>query len=597
MRDAHPIRRVLAFLGRHALALLLLGFFAAFLIYPIVYVIPASAHFQETVFENGKPVIVDGQPLKRDVWSSFFFLSLLQNDFLWACLRNSLLIATLATLFTTFISLPLAYWFTRRRFRGQTLLAGLLLAPLILPPFVGALGLERFLNPYGTLNLWLIDLGLMDGRQPIDWLGRGGLFGIVLMEVLHLYPIMYLNVAASLANVDPTMEEAARNLGAGEWRVFRTVTFPLMLPGYFAGATIVFVWAFTDLGTPLVFNYSKVIPVQIFNQISERETNPLGYALVVVTLLITAVLFYGARFLVGRGDYVMMSKGGIGSAARPVGFLQTLLIWLAVGLLTFVAVIPHLGVVLMSISARWLLTPLPTDVTFDNFRLVLDERIAFLSIKNSLQYSLASTALDVVLGVAIAYLVVRRPSRLTPLLDGLAMLPLALPGLVLAFGYLTCYNRLSLFGWEFGRLLDPARNPTLLLVIAYTVRRLPYVTRAALAGLQQTPVVMEEAAENLGAGRWRVFRTVTLPLLSANLLAGAILTFAFALLEVSDSLMLAQQEKYMPITRAIFGFWTRPDDGPYIASAMGVLGMAILLVSMLAASVVLGRKMGELFRA
>jgi iron(III) transport system permease protein len=108
---------------------------------------------------------------------------------------------------------------------------------------------------------------------------------------------------------------------------------------------------------------------------------------------------------------------------------------------------------------------------------------------------------------------------------------------------------------------------------------------------------MEEAAENLGASRWRVLRTITLPLLSANLIAGAILTFAFAMLEVSDSLMLAQQEKYQPITRAIFGFWLRPDDGPYIASAMGVIGMGILVVSMATATLVLGRKMGELFRA
>jgi iron(III) transport system permease protein len=292
----------------------------------------------------------------------------------------------------------------------------------------------------------------------------------------------------------------------------------------------------------------------------------------------------------------MMSKGGVGGSARPLRVRGTLLAYLAVGLLTLIAVVPHLGVVLMSITERWSFTALPTAYTLDSHRLVFEERIAYTSIVNSLQYSMASTLLDVALGVAIAYLVVRRPSRLSAVLDGLAMLPLALPGLVLAFGYLTCFNRLSLFGWEFGRLLDPARNPTLLLVIAYTVRRLPYVTRAAMAGLQQIAPVMEEAAENLGAGRWRVFRTITLPLVAANLLAGAILTFAFALLEVSDSLMLAQQEKYMPITRAIFGFWTRPDDGPYIASAMGVLGMAILALSMLAASVVLGKRMGELFR-
>jgi iron(III) transport system permease protein len=429
----------------------------------------------------------------------------------------------------------------------------------------------------------------MDVSHPVDWLGRAGFLGVLLMEVLHLYPIMYLNTAASLANVDPALEDAARNLGASEWRLFRTVTFPLMLPGYFAGATIVFVWAFTDLGTPLIFNFPQVVSVQIFNQISERETNPLGYALVVVTLLITVLLFYVARLVVHRGSFTMMSKGGTASAIRPAGRVETLGIYLAVGLLTFVALIPHLGVVLMSVAERWSLTPLPTHYSLESYRLLLHEKSAMLSIRNSLLYSLCSTAADLVLGLAIAYLVVRRPGWLSDFLDGLAMLPLALPGLVLAFGYLTCYNRI---GW-----LNPTYNPTLLLIIAYAVRRLPYMTRAAQAGLQQIAPVMEEAAENLGASRWRVLRTITVPLLAANLIAGAIFTFSFALLEVSESLMLAQKEKYQPITRAIFGYWLRPDDGPYIASAMGVLGMVILLMSLLLASMVLGRRIGEMFKA
>jgi iron(III) transport system permease protein len=484
------------------------------------------------------------------------------------------------------------------RFVGQSLLSGFLLVPLILPPFVGALGMERLLNPFGTINLLLMDLGLMDPQKPFDWLAEAGLLGVIILEVLHLYPIMYLNVAAALANIDPSLEDAARNLGAGEFRIFRTVTFPLMLPGYFAGATIVFVWAFTDLGTPLVFNFSQVLSVQIFNQISEAQTNPLGYALVVTTMLVTLTVFYLSRSLVGsKGQYVMMSRGGVGSVARPAGGLATLGIYLFVGVLGLFSVLPHLGVILMSFTGRWSFTPLPTEWTTDAYRLVLSERLAYTSIVNSLWYSLGSTLLDLILGFSIAYYVVRKPGRIGALLDGLTMLPLAVPGLVLAFGYLTCYSRMSLFGWQFGKWLDPATNPTLLLIMAYTVRRLPYVARSAMAGMMQIAPALEEAAENLGATRWRMLRTVTLPLLSASLIAGGILAFAFAMLEVSDSLMLAQQERFMPITRAIFGFWLRPDDGPYIASAMGTIGMGILVVSLLLASAVLGRRMGELFRA
>src|SRR5208337_3888190 len=131
----------------------------------------------------------------------------------------------------------------------------------------------------------------------------------VLLEVLHLYPIMYLNVAAALANVDPSLEEAARNMGDSGLRLFRKVTFPLMLPGYFAGSVLVFIWAFTDLGTPLIFDYQKVAACQIFNRVSDLNTNPMAYALVVVVILMTVAAFLAARIYLGGHGYEMLSKG------------------------------------------------------------------------------------------------------------------------------------------------------------------------------------------------------------------------------------------------------------------------------------------------
>jgi iron(III) transport system permease protein len=509
----------------------------------------------------------------------------------WEYLRNSLLLAIATTVGTTVLTIPLAKWFTRYRFRGQGLLSGLLLVPLIVPPFVGAIGMERLLHRFGTVNLVLMNLGILDPGKPIDWLAGGGFFGVVLMQVLHLYPILYLNLAAAWANIDPTLEDAARNLGASEWRVFRTVTFPLLLPGFFAGATLVFVAAFTDLGTPLVFNYLKVIPVRIFFEVSDpQRTNAVAYALVVITLIMTAVLFYSARWLVSRRSYSGVGKGAVSAAVPQASGGRTVLIYSAVILLTLVSMVPNVGVALTAFAQRWSFTPLPESYTTAYLGEVWSNPIAASSIRNSIYFSTVSTVLDVILGGTIAWLVARRPSVLTGLLEGLAMLPLALPGLILAFGYLTCYS-----GWA--PFLDPAQSPVLLLIIAYSVRRLPFMTRSALAGLQQISPVLEEAAENLGASRFRVLRTVTFPLIAANLVAGAILTFAFALLEVSDSLMLAREEKYYPITRAILGLLMRPDDGDNIACAMGVLAMGLLAVSLLVASLALGRKMGELFRA
>lgn len=616
--------------------LLLLGFLGVFLVYPLAYIIPGSASDEElqvvrSNFSPDAPRVVKSYPAtaQREAealaarlraegmpvevvrvrnWTGFYFQQALgftvesapgfpyftlapYSPTTWKYLRNSLLLAITTTVLTTIVTIPLARWFTRYRFPGQGLLGSVLLVPLIVPPFVGAIGMERLLHRFGTVNLWLMQLGVLPPGQPIDWLAGGGFFGVVLMQVLHLYPILYLNLAAAWANVDPTLEDAARNLGAGEWRVFRTVTFPLLLPGYFAGATLVFVGSFTDLGTPLVFNYLKVVPVRIFFEVSDpQRTNAVAYALVVITLVLTAVLFFSTRWLVVRRSYAGGGKGAMASAVPPAGWGRTAVIYSAVGLLALLAMVPNVGVALTAFAGRWVFTPLPESYTSAYLAEVWSNPVAASSIRNSVLYSVVSTAIDVVLGGTIAWLVARRPGVLTGLLEGLAMLPLALPGLILAFGYLTCYS-----GW--GAYLDPARNPVLLLTIAYSVRRLPFLTRSALAGLQQISPVLEEAAENLGASRWRVLRTVTFPLITANLVAGGILTFAFALLEVSDSLMLAREEKYYPITRAILGLLMRPDDGDNIACAMGVLAMAMLAVSLLVAGLALGRKMGELFRA
>jgi iron(III) transport system permease protein len=614
--------------------LLLLAFFAVFLLYPLAYVIPGAASDEDYLVRvRGGPSAADqvfaqqrdaeaaaarlrkkgAEVIRRRHWTAFYFQQALgfhveradgfppfrvvpNAPFLWECLRNSVALAVLSTLATSLLCLPLAHWFTRYRFPGRSLLGGLLLVPLVFPPFVGAIGLERLLGRFGTLNLWLMQAGIIAPDRPIDWLGGSGFLGVVVMQVLHLYPILYLNLAAAWANVDPTLEDAARSLGAGEFRVFRTVTFPLLLPGYFAGASLVFIWAFTDLGTPLVFNLPAVIPVQIFDQVSDpRRANSVAYALVVLTLGMTAVLFYAARWLVSRQAYVGGGKGAVAAVEVPAGPWRTLLIYAAVLGLTFLAALPNVGVALTACAERWALTPLPEAYTGAYLREVWAQGESGLGLRNSIYYSAASTFLDLVLGVALAWLVTRRPSWLTGALDGLAMLPLALPGLVLAFGYLTCYSNWQLGTWAL--YLDPTRNPALLLVIAYTVRRLPYLTRSAQAGLQQVAPVLEEAAESLGAGRWRVLRTVTVPLIGANLVAGAILTFAFALLEVSDSLMLARERRFFPITRAILGLLMNPDSGDNRASALALIAMGLLCACLLAATLLLGRKMGQLFRA
>jgi iron(III) transport system permease protein len=254
-------------------------------------------------------------------------------------------------------------------------------------------------------------------------------------------------------------------------------------------------------------------------------------------------------------------------------------------------VLPHLSVLLVAFSSTWHATVLPARFTLDNFRLALGHDLTVSAIANSLKYSCLSTFVDIALGIAIAYVIVRTRVVGRAVLDFLVMLPLAVPGLVLAFGYLAMSQNGRLLSF-----LNPVENPAPLLVIAYSVRRLPYMVRSAAAGFQQTSETLEEAAASLGCPPFRATVRITLPLIMANLIAGGLLAFAFAMLEVSDSLVLAQKQAFYPITKAIFELFQLLGDGRFLASALGAWAMVFLGVVIAGASILLGRKLGALFR-
>ncbi len=541
-----------------------------------------AAIFYPLVFTLAKAFIVADRA-GGSHFSGSVFLLMLTDPANWELILNSINLALAVTLLTTLLAVPMAWVMNRYEFPLKGLMTGLLLVPLVLPPFVGAVGMKQMFARFGSINLLLLDSGMI--REPIDWLG-GGFWAVAILEVLHLYPILYMSVAAAIANIDPNMEEAARNLGASGWRLFRRITWPLMLPGYFAGAIIVFIWSLTDLGTPLILDYRSLIPVRIFNMLTDINQNPMGYCLVLFMILLTAGFFYLSKVTLGSRGYAMTTRGHIASLAHRAGGFASTLILLGLGLITFLAVIPHISVILTSLSRRWFMTVLPTTYTDAYYFAVFQQELTWLSIKNSLFLSSLSTVVDILLGVSIAWMLLRTRIPGKNVVDTLAMMPLAIPGIIMAFGYLTAFANTP---------LDAAVNPIPLLVIGYSVRRLPYMVRAAYAGFQQTGIALEEAARNLGAGPLTTLRRITIPLVMANLIAGAILCFSFAMLEVSDSLILAVREKYYPVTKAIYALFARP-DGAFIASAMGVLGMVLLAVSLVVAGRFLGKRMGELFK-
>jgi iron(III) transport system permease protein len=557
-------------------------FFGLFLVYPLGKLL-GGAFFVDQ--------LVDGQVVSG--FSLQYFALIFENPFYRDCFLNSTLIACVTTLLCLLISAPMAQLFLRCNFPGKTFLSSCLLLPLILPPFVGAIGLQQFFSRFGSVNLLLSQLGLISMENPPDWFGSGGFSGIILLETLHLFPIMFLSIQAAFANLDPSLRDAAGNLGARGFHIFRTITLPLALPGIFAGSSIVFVGSFTDLGVPLMFNFQTTVPTQIFNLVTQPD-NPVGYALVVVMLVIVSGLFLLGK-KVGDGNYAMLGRSASYDSTTT---LSPLTGWLATGAVTalvLLSILPHFGVVLQSFAQKWFMSVLPNSYSTGFYAEVFHLDQTMSSIQNSLLYATASAFVDLILGVSIAYLLARQVFRGRALLDVLSMLPLALPGLVLAFAYFVAYSTkpFSDISW-----LTPSKNPTLLLVIAYSIHRLPYIVRAAYAGFQQTSVSLEEASANLGARPLTTMIKVSLPLISANLIAGSILTFSFAVLDVSNSMILAQEQSFFPITKAIYALMSRiTPTAPSVACALGVLSMLLLAASLFAASKLLGQKMGQLFKA
>jgi iron(III) transport system permease protein len=492
------------------------AFFAVFFLWPVLQIL------------RGGFVDADGK-------LTFAYLGALLSDPTYlTALRNSFLLACAGTSIALLIALPLATISDRFLFPLKGFLNSAVLIPMILPPFVGAIGIKQIFGQYGAVNALIVALGLRPHGWTFDWFAANQFWGVAVVEALSLYPIIYLNAAAALANIDPAMEEAAQNLGCTGLRRFWKITLPLIHPGLFAGCTIVFIWVFTELGTPLFFDYSRVTSVQIFYGLKDIGGNPFPYALVAVMLASSILIYAVGKGIFGRSSHAMMAKATTAGGARRLPAPKAWLCTAAFCCVTVAAILPHVGVVLIACSRDWYGSVLPRGFTLDNFRAALGSEFTVPAIANSLKYASVSTVIDVILGIAIAYVVVRTRIAGRNVLDFLSMLPLAVPGIVLAFGYLAMSQE-----GRFFYFINPVRNPTVLLIVAYSIRRLPYVVRSAAAGFQQTSVTLEEAAENLGSPPFRAMIRVTLPLIAANLMAGALLAFAFAMLEVSDSVILA----------------------------------------------------------
>ena len=544
--------------GHAALMALLLGILGLFVVLPVGMVLKVAL------------TDADGS------LTASHLLRFFENPLYTESLINSLAAGFWTVVLSTILALPLAFVVARYEFPGRMLVITLATLPLVIPPFVGAIALLQIFGRAGVVTLLLQDLfGIRSNVME-------GLRGLILVQTLHFFPFIFLTVTTALANVDRSLEEMGQMMGAHGWRLLRRVVFPLVLPAYAAGALLTFTKAVDDIGTPFILNIKNMLGPQAYLRITTVGRDDVdGYVICVIMVAISIACVVGSNWMVSRREYATVQTG----APRPQG--QALRGWrlggaLAVcGVIVGAGLIPHLGVVMLSFSKIWSLTYLPSVYTLSNYAEIFVRAPRFVI--NTLAYSLAAALLSVVLAAAIAYLLQRGRVPGKGLLDAIAMMPIALPGVVIGVGFLRVFYNITLPGID-----APLTSTWAIFALAYMVRRLPYALRASHAALHQVHPSLEDAAAVGGAPRVRAFRRVVLPLILGGVVAGGVLVFITAAVEFSATIILVSRIEQSPLSYGIY-VYSQSSLGRGAAAALGVVAIVLVAVGTYLANRLSGR--------
>jgi iron(III) transport system permease protein len=459
-------------------------------------------------------------------WGITNYLGFFQDAYYLKTFGNTLLLSTLVLLTTTIFGVPLAYILARYRHRGKTVFTALILLPIVLPAFAGVFAFIIFFGKYGTLNLLLMDAGLI--KDPINFIY--GRHGLVFIQALHMLPFIVLGLSAGFTNIDPSFEEAAEVEGASGFRRFFTITLPLCTPSYLAGAVLVFLWPFTDWLTPIILGQVDYLPsvayINIAYHFTDMHRKYMGIVAVVVSSVVCISLFLFARWWVEKRKYTGLSKGTTseGRVIEPSALLKSGAYVYMVFVAILVLLIPTvLG--LAAFSRRWVFEAFPTYWTLENFRLILLE--SPLLVKNSFLFSGIALVFGIAFGLPVAYLIVRTRVPGKDALDFVITLMLAFPGMAIGVSYLLAF-------WQG----IPLATHWIIMPLALFARRLPYFLRMAHSSYLQLDPSLEEASEVSGAGKIRTFFSISLPLLLKGVLVGVVMFFIMAFQEISTAIFL-----------------------------------------------------------
>lgn len=513
-------------------------------LYPNVFVVLGS-------------VLRDGR-FTTENWARFL-ASASELRALWA----SVWISVASVVLSALAGVPLAWLFARRDFPGRRVLAALAAMPVLLPPLVGTIS---FLFLYGESGFLTRGVQLALGLDQAPW-RLSGAWAVLLVHAYTMYVYFYLLTTAGLARLDAGYAEAAAALGATRWTTLRRVTLPMLAPALGGAALLVFMTSMASFSAPYVFGGGfRVLTTQIYASKINGEEGLVAAEATVLALASFVFLWALQRAEAGR-EYTGAAKG-LGTAPRRRarhGWLWTLGASALVGFL----ILPHLTVLLVSFvpEGSWTTELLPPRYSLAGYRALLTEPQRLLPVLNSLRMATIATLANIAFAFAAAYLLARRRFRGRGLVSALVVLPWALPGTVLALALARTFSVFRPLEMRFIWV-----GSAVILPLAYFIRNIPLVTRAALASFHQLDPALEEAAAVLGASRLRTLARVVLPLVLPGLTAGALLAFVTALGEFVASILL-YTNRTRPISVEMLAALRAYDFGG--AAVYGVLLIAL----------------------
>ncbi len=487
----------------------------------------------------------------------------------YKALTNSLIIASGTTIGSTIVGTFFAWLVTRTDLPYKTFMKSMFLVPFMLPSFIGALAWKMLLSPNaGFINKFFMNNFGFEG--PI--FNIYSYLGIVLVEVMYLFPFVFIQVCGALERMDPTLEESARISGAGLFTITRKITIPLVLPSILSGALLIMLYSMAHFGTVAVlgiengiFNIPTLIYQRIHQSAGSFDSIRTGTVLATVLVITAAFIIWLQGKILSKGHYQIIG----GKSFRPMELklraLRVPLLIICLAYIGFTIVLPTVVIFLVGGLKTYGLPFTLQNLSLDNYKFILfDYKVTKDAIWNSVTLGLSAAVITMFAGVMISYVIVKMKVRGKGILEFLGMLPFSVPGSVIALGVILAWSG------QFGINLY---NTVWIILVAYIARYMGFSLKANSAALEQVHDSLVEAARSCGATMWQTLKDIVLPLVRPGMLASFFLIFLPSLRELTVSIML-----YAPTTRTIgVAIYTLNEDGETVVSA-ALAGIALILI-------------------